>query len=446
LERQDIDKRNPTNCGFEERKEIERNLAFGQFRLGFERLVGQQMIPGAQCRALLLIVSLTMLAVPARPQMDADHIKSEYISINAQLQEHLVFDWWIDSDPKSPELLARQWSLAGRWLAAWLDAHPLDGLTGPQNAFAELAPEANAPECLQLDRDVFLAAAPGNIGNVFIVAKNAGHYQLSWSTAQPQEAKGDQAALLAAWRPENARHGGRGPYLAASGNDGSVLPRIGLLPRDANGRPRFYIDGTYAQSAGGTAGAQISVWLWDGTTARPLIARAYTLMIDQQVGTRVEGDLLKVQQKKFFHTFFACGACEERQTDWTVRLTPTGVQDLGEKSVVPELDTVDELFYRVIRHESATESAESRVIKSAERIVAEVRAGQSAKDWAKFPSLGMMGTWKTRVGAGFTVLCLALDDAGTNLFTLKSVHEKFYIADLKETKQSCEDWSAAAVQ
>jgi hypothetical protein len=183
------------------------------------------------------------------------------------------------------------------------------------------------------------------------------------------------------------------------------------------GQPRFYIDGTYAQSAGGTVGAQISVWVWDGMTARPQIARAYAFMVDQSVSTRVEGDLLKVQQKKFFRTFFSCGMCEERQTDWNVRLIPEGVQDLGEESLVPELDAVDELFYRVIHHKSAADVAAPSVIESAERIVGEVRAEKSVKDWKEFPTLGMIGTWKIKDDTNNKTLCLSLEDAGTNLFT-----------------------------
>src|SRR5271168_952948 len=293
------------------------------------------MIPRVRYRALLFLASLATLAASGQPQADTDHIKAEYISITAQLQKHLVFDWWIDSEPESAELLARQWSLAGQYVAAWLDAHPSQGTAAVKEALTQLDPGDGEPQYLPLDENAILAQAPGNIGNVFIVAKTGGHYHVAWSTAQPQEAQENQAALLAAWRPENAKHGGRGPYLAATGSDGSVLPRIGLLPKDATGHPRFYVDGTYAQSAGGTVGAQVSIWLWDGITARPLIAHAYALMIDQQVGTRVEGDLLKVQQKKFFRTFFSCGACEERQTDWTFRLAPSGVKDLGEKSLVP---------------------------------------------------------------------------------------------------------------
>jgi hypothetical protein len=50
--------------------------------------------------------------------------------------------------------------------------------------------------------------------------------------------------------------------------------------------------------------------------------------------------------------------------------------------------------------------------------------------------LGMMGTWKIKDNTINKTLCLSLDDAGTNLFTLKSTDGKLHIADLKETKQS----------
>jgi hypothetical protein len=100
-----------------------------------------------------------------------------------------------------------------------------------------------------------------------------------------------------------------------------VIARLGRLPDDSKGRARFYIDGMYAQSASGTVGAQISVWVWDGNTARPPIAHDYGMTIDQAVGTRLEGDLLN---------------------------PPEGIQYLGEKSTVPLLDVVDEPFYRVI--------------------------------------------------------------------------------------------------
>jgi hypothetical protein len=98
-------------------------------------------------------------------------------------------------------------------------------------------------------------------------------------------------------------------------------------------------------------------------------------------------------------------------------LIPEGVQDLGEESLVPELDAVDELFYRVIHHKSAADVAAPSVIESAERIVGEVRAEKSVKDWKEFPTLGMIGTWKIKDDTNNKTLCLSLEDAGTNLFT-----------------------------
>jgi hypothetical protein len=395
----------------------------------------RQMIRELLGKALPTLLCFTLIPAEAFPQSNLPKIKSEHEAVSSSLQKHLVFDWWLDDAPESPELLRQQWTLEGEWVAAWLNEHSSEDVKA---AVTELVP-GGEPEYQKLYKDTFLVVAPNVIGNVFVVAKRDGKYRLAWSTAQVQKASGQQAEILAAWRPENARHGRRGPYFASSGSTGSVTGRIGKLPEDGKGHPRFYIDGTYAQSAGGTVGAQISVWVWNGKSPEPLIAKAYAFMIDQAVGTRVEGDLLRVQEKKFFRSFFSCGACEERQTDWTIRLTPDGIEDLGEKSVVPELDAVDELFYRVIHHESAADVAAPGVIVTAEKIVGEARAGHSEKDWEQFPTLGMMGKWDIQEKENKKILCLSLDDAGTNLFALKSMRGRPLIVDLKETNQDCSE-------
>jgi hypothetical protein len=388
-------------------------------------------------RAMLIFaVLLTTMTVPAWPQSRLDKIKSDYQAVSSQLEKHILHDWWIDDDPQSPELLNRQWSLAGEWIAAWLDAHPSAGAESLDTAISELAPTEEPGEHLSLAKDAFLMAAPGSIGNVFIVARSNGHYRLAWSTAQTQEASGEQGEILAAWRAENATEGGRGPYWAATGSAGSVIPSLGELPIDGKGHARFYIDGIYAQMAGGTVGAQISLWTWDGSTANPLIAKAYTCWIDQPVRTQLEGDLLKVQQKKFFRTFFSCGMCEERQTDWIVRITPEGIEDLGEQSVVPELDAVDELFDRLIKHKPAVDVATPAAIQAAGRIIQEAKAERSEKEWKKFPTLGMSG-WKVEKNATGRILCLYTDDAGSHLFRLKSIGSKLIIIGIEDTDQGC---------
>jgi hypothetical protein len=341
-------------------------------------------------------------------------------------------------------LLSRQWALSQQWVAAWLDAHPFAGPDEVTTALAELIPRADwkpASECLKLTDGAFLVAATAPIGNVFIVALRNGHYQVAWSTGQTQHAAGEQARILAGWRAEHARHGGRGPYWAASGSAGPVIPGLGKLPGDVRGRARFYINGIYQQSAGGTVGAQTSVWLWDGTTARLQIARAYAIYIDQAMGTRVEGDCLKVREKKFFRSFSMCGGCEERQTDWIVRIAPNGIEDLGERSAVPELDAVDALIYRIIHQKPASKIAAPAVITVMQRIVGEARALQSRSDWARFPTLGMVMSPESQTRGDSELLCLSTD-AGELQFRFKTVNGVLFIAGLEET--ACEPSRASA--
>jgi len=386
---------------------------------------------------LILVVCLVMLAAPAWSPSSTEKIKTDYQTVSAKLEKHLVHGSWIDDDPESPRLLAQQWSLAGEWVAAWLNAHPHAGPAGVGAAVRELAPSSE-PKYLAPNATTFLVVSPNPIGNVFIVSKSGDAYRVAWSIAQRQEASGKSAEVLAAWRAENARFGDRGPYAEASESVGSVVPmRLRILPSDAKGHARFYIEGIYAQEAGGTVGAQISLWVWDGVTARPQLTRDYTVMIDQKVGTRMEGDLLKVQQKKPFRTFFSCGGCEGRQTDWIVRITPDGLKELGEKSVVPELDAVDELFYRVINGKSASDIAAPAVIETATHIVDAAREGESEKEWKEFPSLGMMGEWSVTKNEDKKVLCFDTDNIGANIFKLRPVGDSFFITDVRETNESC---------
>ena len=386
---------------------------------------------------LIFVLCLAMVPVPARAQSSLEKIKTGYANASARLEKHLDDDQWIDDDPESPKLLARQWSLAGEWVAAWLNAHPHADPSGVKDALVKLAPSSK-PQYLVLNATTFLVVAPSPIGNVFIVSRFGDDYRVAWSTAQTQEASGESAEVLAAWRAENARLGGRGPYWAAYGSAGPVVPQLGILPSDAKGHARFYIDGMYQQGAGGTVGGQISLWVWDGSTARPQLTRSYTFMIDQKVGTRMEGDLLKVQQKKFFRTLSSCGECEERQTDWIVRVTLDGMKELGEKSLVPELDAVDELFYRVINGKSASDLAAPAAIEAAKGIVDSKRTSESEKDWKEFPNLGMIEGSSVTKNEDGEVLCLALFDVeGANMFKLRPAGDSFFITDVTKTGASC---------
>jgi hypothetical protein len=375
------------------------------------------------------------IAAPTWGQASLATIKADYSRTLAELERHLVFDEWIDDNPESPVLLARLWTQAAEYAAAWLDAHPQAASADLSSAIGGMVPSQKIDAVKLADR-AFLIVAPGPIGNVFIVAQSGDHYRLAWSTAQHQEATGKQNEILAAWQADHARHGHRGPYSAASGSAGPVIPKLGQLPSDGQGRSRFYIDGIYQQSAGATCGAQISVWRWDGTSARVLIAREYTVMIDQAVRTRIEGDLLKVQEKKSFRSFFSCGGCEERQTDWIVRLTPDGIEDVGEKIVAPQLDVIDELFYRLIHHKPASDIASQAAVLAASKMINESRHIDTAEDWKRFPTLGMMMGWAIEHRGNTEIVCLDLDWVGAHGFALSRAGSKFFVMGVKG-ERSC---------
>jgi hypothetical protein len=113
-----------------------------------------------------LVVCLAMLATPAWSQSSIEKIKTDYRTVSAKLDKHLVRDAWIDDDPESPRLLGQQWSLAGEWVAEWLNAHPHAGPGGVREAVRYLAP-SSTPEYLVLNGSTFLVASPSPVGNVF---------------------------------------------------------------------------------------------------------------------------------------------------------------------------------------------------------------------------------------------------------------------------------------
>lgn len=313
---------------------------------------------------------------------------------------------------QSPQQLDAKWALTAESAAKWLDAHP--------SATAEDLKSALNLQAIALRLDTWLVAME-DPGNVFLLQRREGRFRRVWHTAQSVAAKGEVAEWLAAWKAENASEH---PVSARRG--GPMFPRIGALPPDNRGRLRFWVEGFYAQFAGATGMSQIILRSWDGRVARPLLGRQYVVMIDQKVGTRLEGDLLKVQQKKQFRSWSSCGSCEERQTDWIVRITPTRVQQVGEKAAVPELDAIDELLWHTIRHQPVRPS------------LASAEAKQAAAEMAEFPNLGMMMWSVTDLGRGAKLFCIATDNVGSALFRVEKRSTGFHIASIKRTRQSCE--------
>jgi hypothetical protein len=300
-----------------------------------------------------------------RPLSQSALIKSAYVANKSSLKPH--FDGFsIDDDPGAPALFDRHWSLARDWLVDYLNAHPSAREGDLEWWIGRLDSELSA-HILRLDDPSFLIAIhDGEAGNVFIAHKGDEGYQVAWRIDAPAPRDLALSSLLAAWYPARAALGSCRTTTPeeAWGTCGPLSGGIGKLPDGATGERRFFVDATYAQVAGATVGGQLSIWQWNGTTARLLLANHHGYMIDQKEFMRLEGDLLRVRIKDGWRTFSSCGMCEGRQMDWTFRVGPDRVEDLGKRSVMPELDLIDDLFYR-LQHRLPTKNVASpRVVKT----------------------------------------------------------------------------------
>ncbi len=86
-------------------------------------------------------------------------------------------------------------------------------------------------------------------------------------------------------------------------------------------------------------------------------------MIDQKTGDRFANGIFTIGQKEDFRTFYSCGMCNGRQIQHRLRLTPTGIEDLGKRSLSPTLDLVDELLWRLGHNRSTSDIASAQVAK-----------------------------------------------------------------------------------
>lgn len=122
---------------------------------------------------------------------------------------------------------------------------------------------------------------------------------------------------------------------------------LGLLPAGADGAQRFYVEAEYAQMAGATRGRQLSLRRWHDGKMETFYHTDFATAADAPDGAKVAGEEATITSKGFWSNFSVCGACDGRQQVHRVRITPSGVQDLGLTSLTPKLDTIDELLGRL---------------------------------------------------------------------------------------------------
>jgi hypothetical protein len=343
-------------------------------------------------------------------------------------KDHTPGDFLHDDSPVGISALRGMWSASAEAVIQLILRNPDATAKDVEAVLCELPSsdcdcgekEGAQRSAVQLGPHLFLASQfSGEAGTVFIVGMRGGKVALLWSIDSAAPEKADPQGLLGAWKAERA--GGRCREKDSGhppGTCGPLYADVGVLAPDASNRPRFYVDAGYAQFMGATVGHQTSVWRWEGDAARLLWIDCHDFMIDQKLRTEYRNDVLTIGEKDEFRSFYGCGSCEARQMVRRLRLTPAGIEDLGKISTTPELDLIDELFWRLANNVPTGDIAAPEVSRL---LIPQIAAAKddSRKIDPKWFSIGMLDDVSIRRDGEVEHVCFTVDgDIGRLYFTL----------------------------
>jgi hypothetical protein len=309
------------------------------------------------------------VATPGLDQLRAEHQRVlEELNKSGAKGQPLSLD-----DPRASELLKRGWTIAGAWAAAYLENHPTPSNRELEHIFDGFAPE---PQGVKSEYGDFLEYREYNFsgravrigegiyvveshyfrdtstGTFMVVARNHdGHFQALWNIKDLAEKHYAQRGEIGRWLYLVSRAYYNGPL-----DVGKVLP----LPPLKDGHARFLVN-AFQSADGGTIGAQLSIWEWDGAEAKPLLVKLYQYAVDFG-SLRFDGRIVRILTKEGLGTLFSCGECATPRGVWTIRITPDGVQDLGHRFLTPEIQWADELLSKIEKGEDASGLAGPEVI------------------------------------------------------------------------------------
>jgi hypothetical protein len=373
--------------------------------------------------AITIVLSSLLFSGCSR-RLDAKTIRKRYAAVSANLSPYCD-GFFLKDTPQAATLLDQKWSLESAWVIEYLNEHPSATVKQIETEISTLDNKLSGSVTL-LDKNLYsISIQEGEIGNVFLAAGEAKRFRIVWNAKDAMAGAGEKGNYFRPWSAQAARDGCRenvsgGDWLSC----GPLYGGFDRLPNDKMGRRRFYLDGTYAEYAGLSAAAQLSIWTWDGTVLRPQFTGTYTFYIDQPVGIRIDGEFLRIRVRDQYRTFHTCCDDEGRPMDWNLRLTPTGVEDLGKTPVVSELETIDELFYRIARVMAADDIASPEAQSQARALIR-----QQPKE-SGLPAFGSLMTTTSKPVGSVTKFCFEADYS--MLFTIKRVEGKPYVVSLKQ--------------
>jgi hypothetical protein len=378
-------------------------------------------------KAARAILGLLALAWSTPALADTTDIETAYRAAAERVHRH-ASDYWLDGKPQGERALNRAWTLLAAWTAAYLNEHP----DATPKRLKRAAPDDDLDAVALGPRTMLVGAAVDNaFGTFFIVDGTEGTFRPVWSI---REHAGREAfPLLDAWTAKGAAE----PCRKAVGDAdelrcGSLGGSAARLPDDAQGHPRFYIHAGYSEVAGNAEAKQMSFWTWKGGKAEPQFVTSFGVNIDDEA-MRLDGDLLKMRVAEDYRMIAPWWDHLDRDLDWTFRVGPEGIDDLGKTSVIPEVDVVDELLVRAAHRLLADDLATREVQAAVAKIVQSARQDSQGGE----PSLSMAGGTTVRHQDGHSLVCLPTDEAGTLTFTLTGA----FVSDLaiapNETGNGC---------
>ncbi|MGD0190493.1 MAG: hypothetical protein ABSD74_07115 [Rhizomicrobium sp.] len=338
---------------------------------------------------------------------DLASLKAQLAEARTEVRSHTgQYDTQPDGSEAAQGAVAREWSLIEQIAAAELDA-TMDLTKQP---IAD-GVDANA---IPLAGDTWLVSADiDGLGTVLVAKQSDSGFRSVWNIRQLDDGQLKAFPLLATWSVADAMALREFPF-------GPMRGSIGSLGSDDFGRPLFYLDADYTAQEGNDCAYQLSVWAWDGGKAVPLLMHPYGQTLEATTGLEFRAPFLRLHEKDAFTTFFVSAPEPGRQMMWTALMEGDGVRDLGRKSLVPELDAVDELFVRLLKHLPTESVAAPKVaafvsdaLRNADLYV------DSADPDNIYGAVGELWEGEVTHTEKGTILCFSADNLDNLAFTLE---------------------------
>lgn len=358
----------------------------------------------------LIGISCLLFAATADVAGESARIQRDYSIVRASLRERSD-GFAVKDSAATSSLLSRAWSLIAEWTIARAQKQPSLTASEIESYIKQLDSQLDVSVASLGGRTYAIGVNNGEIGTVFLISSVSQRFTVVWSIEREANRAMNDEQGVSAWSARSARN--RGMY-----------GRVHALPAPATGHPRFYVEGTYAQSVGATVTGQLTIWEWNGRTAKLLFSKIYPHFIDGPASS-LDGDILRVSVKESLKTFFACGGCPEPVAEWSIRIGADHIDDLGVQWTVPEMRALDELFYQIQRRKDAVALASTEVITKLSHVIEDIRG--KAEIEHDYAPLGMLMDWKVERRDGASRVCLSIDGLTRYLFTITRLERGLYV-------------------